>query len=259
MYLESIREGLEREISTPMVCDYFNNLKKIYQDLRRFEKPQELVDFLLEDDPQNVHAKFVVTKILLEGYQSRGDSLWGALLLQSFFPYILRCYRFLSSLDVISAEEAEMLVIESFYESASMVQLNEDNTKTLILNLLLGTNRTLSRQLKKDLLYLQTETIEPADMMDNIESNTPTPEEILLAREIILQGYQDTYEDTKSYRDDGRFSSELIFNTVIKDEPLSDYLKRQLDGVERKAFWRKYGQIKKKRALFLKKCNPIFP
>ncbi len=245
MYLESIKKGLEKEISTPLVLNYFYFLKKVYPDFQSFEKPTDLVEFLITSDTRSTTRKSQIFSILIDSYQRRGDSLWSSILILGCMPWLSSCYLQMKHQDVYSESERSMMVIESLLEAADSITPTEKENGIAIVGLLLSTRKKLFRQIAKDKQAESFERLQDVEDSDLIANSPVDPEKLLLISEDYqIKTMRDVFEVIERHSNDKIDIVDLLTKTLFFNVQLTDYLREHL-GHDSPDFNREYERTKK--------------
>ena len=182
MRLETIREGLKREVAKAETRLTFEAARDRHPALRPFDDPLAAVDFLNDTDRRATSARSEVTRAMIEEVQTRGTSCWAAVLLYAYFPGLLRIRGSAHRARGLSAEEIDLLVIEAFVEVASTLPLDRQG-RLAVVNLVLGTRKVVFRHLRSEAERVDTERAWPEGLEDIIAGHIPSPEGLLIRRE----------------------------------------------------------------------------
>ena len=114
MDLDTVREALRRQVTSPETSRHFDDAKRRRPALRPFDDAVAAVAFLNDTDPRATATRSAVTRAMLEEVQARRHDCWGAALMVAYFPGLLRIRGSAHRAGCLGREDPDWLVIESF-------------------------------------------------------------------------------------------------------------------------------------------------
>jgi len=252
MRLETIRQGLKRELTRAETLHSFEAARDRHPALQPFDDPLAAVAFLNDTDCRATSARSAVTRAMIEEVQTRGTSCWAALLLYAYFPGLLRIRGSAYRARGLSNEELDLLVLESFLEVASTLPLDRQG-RLAVVNLVLGTRKVVFRQLRREAERVDTERAWPDGLEDLIAADIPSPERQLLRCEAerALAPERIRAWVRELCKDEPEDDTLLVLGTYASGTPLITYVRQVWSDAGADELLRHYQRCRRRRSRLL--------
>ena len=252
MRLETIREKLARKAAAAETLRLFEKARERHPALRPFDDPIAAVAFLNDTDRRATSARSAVTRAMIEEVQSSGTSCWSTLLLHAYFPGLLRIRGSARRARGLTSDELDMLVLESFIEVAATLPLDRQG-RLAVVNLVLGTRKTVFRQIRDEADRANTECPLPPGIEESIEGSVPSPEILLMQREAAraLAPARIRAWVREQCKDEPEDDLLLVLGTYATGTPLITYVRQAWSDANSDELLRHYERCRRRRTRLL--------
>ena len=253
MNLHTIKKDLCRQIRNKPSLVFFRSIQKRIFEFTAFAKPEDIVMLFRKTDNEYLNEKAYLLRIILEEYQQRPNQFWSSLLILCFIPWLVNCYKRSKDKTEMDREELTMLVVESFLESAS--NMNVENDSICILTLLLNTEKQVIRHVMKENEKFEIEQATPFIDFKYDSVSAMSPEELMMCREL----HMDDKQMEKVSGEDDNEMLELLHSIIMNNDSVSDYVERKYHKEKAEEKTLQYERIRKNLWRFRKKVNFACP
>ncbi len=245
MDLNTINNSLTMTIASPSTQRAFKQMRARDIRLRQFERPEDLLRFLRRRDAKRAAARSRVTAALIAAAQDNDDSVALSILLKAFLPGLLRVCGHLQSRSVLTKDEIDALLLESFFNRVHSFDLTKLGHYAA-LNLIRGTQKSAWRRLRKEQRYHKGKHQLSRGFRQVTEEAPLSPEEQLIELQTPPLDAPGRFKEL--VKDESKADILIMLETYGAGCPLSDWLRRHQSEQDAVMFRREYERLRRRRS-----------